>query len=171
MAPEVRGVPAVLGAVREVLRDGDVVHLEAPAGRAVRVGIAYGDEAVLPAARHGGGGGAYAVDLESVGLVERAVGAEGTRDEFGRLGLVGGEDVDFLGDKELRGGFGEGPEDGLAADDDEGRFAREVRNGADGVLEFLAGHRGSGVSARSRAVTSGGAAAGGVQSGGAPGGG
>ena len=62
-------------------------------------------------------------------------------------------------------------EDGLATDDDEGRFAREIRNGADGVLELLAGHRGSGVSARSRAVTSGGGGAGGDQSGGAPGGG
>ena len=124
VAPEVRGVPAVLGAVREVLRNGDVVHLEAPAGRAVRVGAAYGDEAVLPATRHGGGGGDYTVDLESVGLVERAVSAEGARDEFGRLGLVRGEDVDFLGDEELGGGLGEGPEDGLAADDDEGRFAR-----------------------------------------------
>ena len=105
----------------------------------------------------------------------RACVAEALDDDF--LVDPGDHDITVPGSgvaldcEEFGGGLGEGPEDGLAADDDEGRFAREVRNGADGVLEFLAGHRGSGVSARSRAVTSGGGGAGGDQSGGAPGGG
>ena len=92
-------------------------------------------------------------------------------DKVGGLRLAGGVDVDLLGDEEILGSVRELPQDGLAADDDELGLARDGLDGPERVLELLARHDGQGLSARSRAMSSGDGGGGGVQSGGAQGGG
>jgi hypothetical protein len=134
VAQRIAAEHSVLVPIRDVLRNDQVVRVEAPADGSPGGRRLHAYQPILPTLWNGGRFLADAPRVVAERVIEMRRLAKRAIDQFRKLRTKARIQIDLTGDLEVGGRVGHRAEDGLAADDDELVLARNRRGGAQHVF-------------------------------------